>query len=393
MATFRPTIKKEKIRADKTWNVLIRLTHNRQTIYLPTSIYVTKQDLTTTFKIKNQRILDKCEDIIRSYRKKIEELDLDFNDFSVKYIADFLKRKDLSIISFSDFADEWISKHQKTKGLKNYKTAINSFKAFMRKDSILCDEITVKTMRRFEEYLEGKTRAQSLYTNCIVKIFEDARDFYNDEDNGIIRIKRSLRRYTPPKQNVAEKRALELEQIRSLFKLPYNGHHRHDLALDCYKLSFCLMGMNSADLFNAKEYDGEFITYNRTKTKDRRSDAALMVVKVHHIIKPLMKKYSDNERVFNFHKMYKDMSEFNRALNIGLKEVGEELDIEHLQFYSARHSFATIAVNDANIPIYTVNDMLCHIDNSMKITMLYIKKKFEPMNEANSKFLDFVFTS
>ena len=39
------------------------------------------------------------------------------------------------------------------------------------------------------------------------------------------------------------------------------------------------MGMNSADLYNATEFDGEYITYYRTKTKDRRNDNAKMIVR------------------------------------------------------------------------------------------------------------------
>jgi len=54
---------------------------------------------------------------------------------------------------------------------------------------------------------------------------------------------------------------------------------------------------------------------------------------------------------------------------------------------------ATIAVNDVGIPLYIVNEMLCHIDSSMKTTMLYIKKSYAPINEANFKLLDFVLTS
>ena len=46
--------------------------------------------------------------------------------------------------------------------------------------------------------------------------------------------------------------------------------------------------MNSADLFNAKEFDGKTITYNRTKTKDRRNDNAIMQVDVHPTIAPLV---------------------------------------------------------------------------------------------------------
>ena len=49
-----------------------------------------------------------------------------------------------------------------------------------------------------------------------------------------------------------------------------------------------------------------------------------------------------------------------------MKRVGEEIGVEKLQFYSARHSFATIAVNDVRIPIYMVNDMLCHVDRLYK---------------------------
>lgn len=52
MATFKPTVKKEKMRKDKTWKVLIRLTHGKRVAYLPTSMYVSKKDMTASFRIK-----------------------------------------------------------------------------------------------------------------------------------------------------------------------------------------------------------------------------------------------------------------------------------------------------------------------------------------------------
>ena len=84
------------------------------------------------------------------------------------------------------------------------------------------------------------------------------------------------------------------------------------------------------------------------------------------------------------------MGDFNQAINIGLKEVGKEVGVVGLQFYAARHSLATIAVNDANIPIYTVNAMLNHTDPKMRITELYIKKSFKVINVANSEVLNLV---
>lgn len=266
----------------------------------------------------------------------------------------------------------------------------------MGRDNILCDEITIKTMKAFESALKELPRAQSLYTNSIKTIFNAAREFYNDEDNDIIRIKHSLDRYKPVEQNVAKKRALDVETVRRIFSLPYLGRNgsvtnRHDLALDCFRLSFCLMGMNSADLYNAMVLNGNTIIYDRMKTRDRRSDKAEMQVEITDYIKPLVEKYKGKKRVFDFYERYASMENFNQAINIGLKEVGKELGVEKLQFYAARHSMATIAVNDVGISKYIVNDMLCHVSPDMRVTELYIKKDFKPINDANVKLLDYVF--
>lgn len=208
------------------------------------------------------------------------------NDIPIDDVVEYIKsgKKDNSGIDFIGFARKWCANHQNLKGAKNYQAAVNSLCLFFGREHILCSEITAKTMKQFEEWLSEKPRAQSLYTSAIVRLFNEARDYYNDEDNDIIRIKQSLHKYKPAQQNVAEKRALTTEQIRTIFALPYSDvlvkgkQCRRDLALDCFKLSFCLLGMNSADLYNATEYDGEYITYCRTKTKDRRNDQAKMVV-------------------------------------------------------------------------------------------------------------------
>lgn len=280
--------------------------------------------------------------------------------------------------------------------MKNYKTAFNAFYAFVGRENMLCDEVTVKMMKAFEESLKDRPRAQSLYPNCIVRIFNDARDYYNDEDNDIIRIKHSLKKYKPVQQNVAEKRALSVEMIRKIFTLPYDNikikgkSSRHDLALDCFRLSFCLMGMNSADLYNATTLTDKTIIYNRTKTKDRRKDKAEIHVDVQPCIMPLVEKYRGKDHVFNFCERFSSLGNFNRTINIGLKAVGKEIGVEHLQFYAARHSMATIAYNSVHVPIYIVNEMLNHTDTKMSVTELYIKKDFKAINDANIKVLDYV---
>ena len=396
MATFKPTIFKNRMRSDKKWSVHIRFTHNNKTRYIPTTIYIAKKDITASFKIKNANILDRCNDIIKEYRIRLSELSLEFNDIDIDTIVSYIRqKKENNGVSFTEFASKWIEEST-IKGIKNYKTALNALCSFVGRDNILCEEINVKTMKAFENALKDRPRAQSLYPNCIKTIFNAAKEYYNDEDNDIIRIKHSLDKYKPVEQNIAEKRALDVETIRRIFTLPYDNirikgkSSRHDLALDCFRLSFCLMGMNSADLYYADRLEDNTIIYDRMKTKDRRRDKAEIHVKITDYIKPLVEKYKGKERVFNFSERFATMESFNRAINIGLKEIGKELGIERLQFYAARHSMATIAVNDVGISKYIVNDMLNHTDQSLKVTELYIKKDFSHINEANIKLLDYV---
>ena len=385
------------MRSDKTWSVHIRFTHTNKTRYIPTTMYITKKDITASFKIKNANILDRCNDIIKEYRNRLSELSLEFNDIDIDTIVSYIRqKKENKGVSFTEFAAKWIEEST-IKGIKNYKTALNALCSFVGRDNILCEEINVKTMKAFENALKDHQRAQSLYPNCIKTIFNAAREYYNDEDNDIIRIKHSLDRYKPVEQNIAEKRALDVETIRRIFALPYDNikvkgkSSRHDLALDCFRLSFCLMGMNSADLFNATEIDGNTIVYDRMKTKDRRRDKAEIHVKITDYIKPLIEKYKGKERVFNFYERFATMESFNRAINIGLKELGKELGIERLQFYAARHSMATIAYNCVHVPKYIVDEMLNHVNGSLRMVDVYVKRDFTQINEANTKLLEFIF--
>lgn len=397
MDNFKLLVRKDRMRADGTFTVYVRYTHGKHVTYLPTTMIAQmKKDLTASFKIKNQQILDRGDDLIREYRRKLNTLMLELNDIPFDRIVERLKMKDESTgIYFTDYCSRWISENESKKGILNYRSAVRSFIRFHGGRKILMSEITVSRMNDYVKYLGDKKRARSLYTHAIIKIFNDARNYYNDYDNNVIRIKESLSGFKRPKQNVAEKRAVEVDVIRKIMNLPQHGNKSlSDQARDCFLISFCLMGINAIDLYNLTDYDGKTITYHRTKTRDRRSDGAKMVVHVPSIIKPILNEYlskSDGENILNFADRYSTSKTFNDALSYGLKKVGEEIGVDRLQFYSARHSMATIAVNDVRIPIYIVNDMLCHIDESMRVTNLYVKKDYSAINEANKTLIEYVF--
>jgi integrase len=161
--------------------------------------------------------------------------------------------------------------------------------------------------------------------------------------------------------------------------------------------------MNSVDLYRCSELKDGAIRYYRAKVSGRRDDHAEMRVRVEPEALALLEKYRDPEgkRVFRFYKMYASSDGFSSALNgraggvkkgknvkaRGLKAVGDAVGVADLEFYYARHSWATIASNDCGIPVDTVDDCLAHVDNRMA-KRAYIKKDWTKLYEANRAVLD-----
>lgn len=60
-------------------------------------------------------------------------------------------------------------------------------------------------------------------------------------------------------------------------------------------------------------------------------------------------------------------------------------------FYISRHSWATIALNKVGIDKYTVHAALNHVDETMRVTDIYIERDFVNENKANAKVVKYVF--
>lgn len=420
MLTINAEIRANGQRSDGTYNVKLRFTLNRKMRRLATSLFVTNKDLTKDLKIKQSSTVKKdVDNLIRSYQEKCAKLQIDFNHYTLDEVMEYLDCEQLKqqTIDFIKFSREWIASST-IKGAPNYATAINALVRFIGKETLDVNQITLDFLEQFKSFLnkereartkklmaQGKrvpsNRSLSLYLISIKKLFNEAKKKYNKKDKNLILIPNSpFEDFTIPKQEATRKRAISTDIIKKIWKLPYKdmkkGYRatcRYNLAKDCFILSFCLMGINSADLYNATEMKGNTITYYRTKTKDRRLDNAKMVVDVPQIVLPLIEKYKDKagKRLFNFYQYYADEKAFNKAINYGLKEIGALLNVEDLEYYAARHSWATIALNKVSIDKYIVHAALNHIDDSMKVTDIYIERDFVNENKANAKVVRYVF--
>ena len=420
MLTIKAEIKRSELKVDGTYNVKIRFTLDRKVKRLSTNLFVTQQDLTKSLKFKEDTSIKREIDrLVLYYRELCLKLQLDQNHYSLDEIIEFLngEQEKQQTIDFIKFSREWIASTT-IKGAPNYTTAINALVRFIGKEELDVNLITLDFLEQFKTFLIGErdartkklmqqgkrvtsNRTLSLYLVSIKKLFNEAKRKFNKKDKNLILIPNSpFEDFKIPKQEATRKRAIPADIIKKVWKLPYKemkkGYKstcRYNLAKDCFILSFCLMGINSADLYNATEMRGNTIIYNRTKTKARRLDGAKMMVDIPKIVQPLIDKYKDStgKRLFNFYQYYGDEKTFNKAINSGLKEIGSILEVDDLEYYAARHSWATIALNKVGIDKYIVHAALNHIDDSMKVTDIYIERDFVNENKANTKVVKYVF--
>ncbi len=424
MATFKAEVYAHQKRADGTWNIKIRVTHKKKKKYLSTPYYVYKEDLTRTLKLKNQHYIDECDKIIRKYRTILDRLGERANQMSVEQISDYIINSqedyfDLDVIQYGrDIAKTMHDSGHHGNAL-TYEISINNLIRFVGREKISIREISVNFINGWIKWIreqpapsskEKGGRAQSMYPGILRAIYNRAKREFNDEEAGIIRIPFSpFSRIDLPRIPLSRKRALDPDKIKAIASLPYTeitqpGNNRFNLAKDVYILSFCLIGMNAVDLYYCSEYKNGILTYNRTKTKNRRADHAEISIKIQPEIKPLFDKYRDKEgkRVFNFYHHYSSVDAFTAAINgcdriengkrriVGLKRIGNLLGVDDLEFYSARHTWATIATNYAKVDKYTVHTALNHVDDKMRVTDIYISKNWDVIDEANRKVIDFL---
>lgn len=415
MATFKAEVQAHQMRKDGTFNVKIRVTHNRRKKYLSTQYYVSKSELTRSGKIKNQVVVDGLERTIREWRDRCNLVGEGLACLSVEQVVEIIRRGgdenkwDLDFVAYGRQKVEEMMAEGRTATANAYKGALSKLCLFLGRDSVSILDITAPLLRSFVKW--SMERASQLTQSTkggahgvkasllkLNTLYSQAKKEYNDEEAGFVPLPFSpfaRVEFSPPPS--IRKRALRIEDMRAIAALPDSGKAkaRIDMARDAFLISFSLMGMNAVDMFEAVDYRDGRITYERQKTRGRRADKALISVKVEPDVAALIEKYRDpkGERVFVWHRRFSDIRSFNYMLSLGIRRVGEALGIEGLTFYAARHTWATLAVNEVGIDKYTVHACLNHVDPATAITDVYIKKDWGVNDRANRAVLDYVFGS
>ena len=346
-------------------------------------------------RITNNSLYFQVEDVLADYKRRLMSIQRDYMGISLTAEEIYLMMtrknlKDIKNMNFFEYADSYIERSS-LKGKKNYRTMLNSLQRYNNGIRVLpFYYITFSFLQGYSLSLKGKQRAQSLYLGAIRHIYKQACLEYNDDNE--TRLSANLfDRFKVPKQIHKGQRALTLDELKTFMAYKPNGV-RDELAKDCAILSLFTMGTNSADLYNAKIYSKGILKYERTKTRDRRSDKAYIEIVVHNSIKSLFDKYKDKTKkhVFSFHIRYSSCTEFNKAINIGLKIIGKKMGIESLTCYQFRHTWASIARNELGASAYDVDEALNHKSRDNSLLDIYVKKDFRNINTLNNKVIGYI---
>ncbi len=394
--TFKPVIYSQYRRADGSYFIRIRVTANRKSKFIVTNIAVTDKQLTRSLKIKDASVNDAVNDLVARLRKAASTLDtFTVPQMSIDAIVQYLslRQEGTFRLDFFKFAESVISAKQSEGTRYIYGNAIKSFKKFWGKPEMDISEIKSTTLRQYEAWMNetvgNGASSIKLYTSLLRHIHRKARETYNSDEVGDVLIRDPFAYYKPAKPRGPAHRNVSAETIQKVIDGRLLLKNKCDkFAADLFVLSFAMMGLNLADMFDAPAPEGDVLIYNRRKTRNRRDDKAEMHVKIDPRIMPLYEKYRDPSGKYAFVHRFEELNFFRKTVLYGIRAAVKELGIEErMTFYSARHTWATLAYS-IGIDKAVINDCLCHTDGAMKITDIYIAKDWRVLWEANAKVLD-----
>ena len=413
--TFRPVVYAHHKRQDGTYNVKINVYFNGKERRLPTTIYCTKNDLTRTHHIKNQDIINKCNTLIAKMHNVISDIStFDLEGRDVDWLVQRIKFKlqaSTFRLDFFAFAQEYIKGKRAGTGAI-YTSAVNAFAQYRGQAATDINDITKTMVQGFAEWCESqkkvcksrrvKGRVQTeiakkkgittaMYVGKLATIFKAAKRKYNDNDNDVVLIPRS------PFDNVVVQttfnegqKPLPKDILQLLISCTTKRNNSLRYALDALVVSFGLMGINMADLYEARQpRDGVFY-YRRCKTRERRPDGAEMQVVVPAELQPYLDRLgagTDAEYWLpKLRGLAYDRKAISTPVNYHIRKWCEAQGVERFTTYAVRKAWATLA-RSTGADKSLVDECIGHTGDYV-LTDIYALKPYDKMAELNRKVLD-----
>lgn len=265
-----------------------------------------------------------------------------------------------------------------------YAVTLKKLRAYDAKfDERSFEDITARWLERFDAFMAETSpsrNARNIHMRNIRCVFNRAIDDEITQAYPFRKLKL--------KPEATIKRAMSVEEIRKIIRTPLPKWM--EVYRDMWVLSFCLVGINIADLCALTEIDGQGrIEYIRAKTKRKYS------IKVEPEAMEIINRYRGKGQLLSMMDTHSNYRMWYNQLCRGLREVMRVLNekrdgivIKNLTSYWARHSWATTAAL-LDIPKETIAAGLGHGGNT--VTDIYIAFDSRKVDAANRAVLDAVF--
>lgn len=404
MIYLNPCVQKSKQRSDGSYVGYICFTKDRQTYMYNTGIVLKANEVTKNGAIKRCRSLNLINEIVVKFQARLNELETRnlIGCKSLKQIADLCnteKRYEIDVISeILEIANNIENENTKF----NYLTTRSSLIKFLGYGSLNINEVTLKFLNDFTSYLQSQRKAPASVRNYMSNFkasISRIREKYNNPELGEFAVPYNpFERYKMPPLPISKKRALDSEVIKMIANIPDDPYYKDssrsllNFIRDMFMLSFYTRGTNTIDFMTMKKSDIKRgrLEFERTKTMNRRNDRAFTSIKLEPEALEIIRKYpGEGDRLLCIGDRFSTERSFRTAIRQGIIALRDYLDCQEMSFYSARHSWATIARNDIGADLEDVAKGLNH-KSSLPITDIYVKQDWSRIDDINRKVIDFV---
>lgn len=390
--SFKMVQKKNALKNGK-FPIYLRITINRKSKFysMPYSCKLKEwNDKKGEFSVKHPNYITfnkSLRDVLNDVTEIMQEITQRYKRVSLVRFDNYYNSFYNSEFGFIEFLDTEIKRMQKNKQIayaqsfEQTKSRLKSFKPNIKDYQF--EDIDYTFLSNFETFLRNDGANDSgiaVYMRNIRAIYNKAikskvvsRNSYPFEDFKISKFKR-----------VKRKRALESYDMDKLIAFDTSEFPQGKNALYAYLFSYFARGMNFTDMAKLKwsEIRNSRFEYSRRKTGVHMSVVLPNIPKMNEILE-FYKVYRLYETDYVFPILQKDELDYKpteiairqkyvrQYYNKQLKQIAQKLNLSNdIDFYSARHSFATKALR-ANLSLFKIKQSLGH--QNISTTEIYVQ--------------------
>lgn len=375
---------------------------------LSISMKLTKKE----FENPRLKITKDALELARPYQVKAESIIRDLGeDFSfIKFKERF--RGDNKTVNnasrdINDVFSQYIEDHKNLRQgtIDSYKSIINHINSF--KHGVKITDLDVDMILKLQEYIRNqfkKTHGRELSDTTMDIYMRALRAIYN-----YAQTKFNLpREHYPFGSNKIEihssessHRAMSDDDFTKFLSYKPNNKNE-EFAHDMFLISYGLVGMNNADIFNIQNKnikDDSKLEFIREKTRGRTTKRIVINMKIEPKILALITKYAailpeaPDDYIFPYYnkgmtekQKLRKRKDVTKEIDKSLKTICANIGIPPITLYWARHTIATNLYN-AGRSAEVISKLLGHADirtTNIYLGKLNLKKQEEVANDISS---------